>query len=882
MKRKKEYYLFGISFVFLVVLGILLSYNYDFSKNYNLLFDSDTARVIGDAINPSADHNRLDVHPLFVLFVQPTVFLLSGLFQNKILSLVILSAFLSSISTVFIYKILNLFHKNEKTNLLLSIIYLVSFSNLIFTTGIETYNFAVVFLILLWYFILKKMKEKEITLISYILLIGLGLLSASFTITNFVIYLIGLFLLWIAKRINWKKGIVLVIAPLALLVGFSGLQRVIWGNTPFILKTNIRQEKNNFSETTIGPKNVINVLENDYKNSLISEDINLKIEYGNSYNGLNYHLYFEKSSILNLIIIGLFYLLTIILLIRNWKQNILVNLGLLLAIGFNSALHIIYGNTGAFLYSLHFVYLFILLLGINLQGEKNEKVKKVSEIFLYAFAIYETIKNLSIFSQVLKYAKEILNPNKLVARLGSPLSILLELALILITGFAFYGIYKLIMKTKKDEKEKRILKVLGILLIIIGLESLFIMLENSDKILWFKNQEIKETIPKDKTDYLEKDFKEYFKEEIKSLENYKEEYESFKATYQNVETGDSNWSDYFYFGLGNRRKLYYSEDRILDLDSKEVIYSFKEKEHLLIPNEYAVIIETVDHDYIKIYEDKEGVHFKKNDKDEIIEGTNVEINLYTFENQKYQNMKKVLYNEILFNIKNSTIYPNIIVYENPWYRDAALVSMVLKETNNTDLIKDWVDNITEIYDKQNGGVEEADNLGELLVILSTQENKNNDLINKIESEAERIANENPNGYYIYGKTDFGDQYYYQNLWYKLGIESVGRIFHFDISSLGQDEYTKMAWWSDVPKTNTGYEVSMEYPYLSIANRHALGQGTIALNRNLYPLSWEREASQAKYENYASFDNRFVGLRLSPLHSWHASEMLLFLLQETND
>ena len=97
---------------------------------------------------------------------------------------------------------------------------------------------------------------------------------------------------------------------------------------------------------------------------------------------------------------------------------------------------------------------------------------------------------------------------------------------------------------------------------------------------------------------------------------------------------------------------------------------------------------------------------KRKDKGTIIEGTNYHINLYTFENEKYQNTLKVLYGEILFNIKDSIIYPNIIVYDKPWYRDAAITSMVLKKTNNTDLIKPWVDNITDLYDRQNGGVEE--------------------------------------------------------------------------------------------------------------------------------------------------------------------------------
>ena len=88
------------------------------------------------------------------------------------------------------------------------------------------------------------------------------------------------------------------------------------------------------------------------------------------------------------------------------------------------------------------------------------------------------------------------------------------------------------------------------------------------------------------------------------------------------------------------------------------------KEYLIIPNEYMVILSTNQGDYIKIYENENGVFVKEND-DELIEGTDIHIDLENFEGQEYQNMKKVLYSEILFNIKDSIPYPNIIVYDEP-------------------------------------------------------------------------------------------------------------------------------------------------------------------------------------------------------------------------
>ena len=53
-----------------------------------------------------------------------------------------------------------------------------------------------------------------------------------------------------------------------------------------------------------------------------------------------------------------------------------------------------------------------------------------------------------------------------------------------------------------------------------------------------------------------------------------------------------------------------------------------------------------------------------------------------------------------------------------------------------------------MYDKQNSGISEPDNLGELLYILSTQEERNEDLIDQIEREAKRLAESNEDGYLV--------------------------------------------------------------------------------------------------------------------------------------
>ncbi len=878
--NKPETLLFIFSFFYLLVLGITLSYNLDFSENYNLLFSSDTSRVILDSTVINANHYRVDVHPLFLIIVQPLVLLLSGITMNKMLSIVILSAFTSSLSVIFIFKILNLIKKDNKTNIIISLIYLFSFSNIIYTSGIETYNFASLFLIILIYFVLKN---KELDNYKYLLLVALGILSVAFTITNFIVFLIVLFMLFINKKISIKGSIKVVLVIVLCMFGLNIVQKVIWPNTPIVFRNSIKSEVSTYTKE-IGIKNVI---KNDYYNLLIGSNINLKMSYGDIYNNRNVIIDFINTNIFNILVISILYILSIVLIIRNYKKNKFINISLLLILLFNTILHIVYGNDSTFLYSLHFLYPIILLIGINLNLEKNNKLKKYINIFLIVFLIIQVLTNNYLYLKIFNYSRRILNSSYIMANIGAFNTILLEvivITVIFILILLFLYLLKVLLKEKN--KDKKLLLGIPSLLIIVLISSIFIHIENvpnSNRLFIVKlnNNNNTKTKPITKYELLEEDFINHFKDEVNDYSNYQAEYLSFKKEYNVAEISTINWNDYYYFGMGNRKKLVYKENALIDIESSKELYTFKEKEHLIVPNRYMVLIETIDNDYIKIYEDSEGVHYSINDKDTIIEGTNNHIDLYNFDNQKYQNIKKVLYSEILFNIKDSKIYPNIMVYDKPWYRDAAIVSMVLKNTNNTNLITDWVNSIEDIYDLQSD-IKEPDNLGELLYILSTQEERNENLIDQIVDEANHLAEENPNGYYIYGKTDYSDEYLYQNLWYKLGIESVGRDFYYELDTIPKDNYSTMCWWSDYIAFGDN-EGSIEYPYLTTAKYHKLRKGSLIVNSNSYPLSWEKNASKANYENYLNvnmgdltYDN------ISQTHSWSAGELLLLLLDDSDD
>jgi len=81
-----------------------------------------------------------------------------------------------------------------------------------------------------------------------------------------------------------------------------------------------------------------------------------------------------------------------------------------------------------------------------------------------------------------------------------------------------------------------------------------------------------------------------------------------------------------------------------------------------------------------------GVYLTENGKQKILASS--KLNLPAFKGHSFATVLRVLLHEILINIDNGLPLPNFMVFKRPWYRDATLMAMVLKETANLRLIKD--------------------------------------------------------------------------------------------------------------------------------------------------------------------------------------------------
>ena len=329
---------------------------------------------------------------------------------------------------------------------------------------------------------------------------------------------------------------------------------------------------------------------------------------------------------------------------------------------------------------------------------------------------------------------------------------------------------------------------------------------------------------------------------------------------------------FFLFGMGDREKYIYKNKALIRYRDNKIIYAWNNCTEEFFYDEYKVVLTQNNGRRVVLLENEEGFFVNK----ECI--CSSKINLPTFEEYKYQKQLRILHHEILINVIDGMPVPNYFVYKKPWYRDGAMMGMVLKATNNLHLIKDWILSLTEIYDKNNAGNEEPDNLGQLLYLISLVSDKNNPLVEKIVNEAKRITT---NGV-LTGLTDFNNHEIYSTLWLKFALNELGIDNDFIKIPEKFDSYARMFWMDrDEVERETQYDNQYNwlYPYLWWAVKHFENEPVEEeLLEIKYPMSWEKEASQANYDAIRQLSKTYANNKLCAPHTWHGAEMFLYLIE----
>jgi hypothetical protein len=340
------------------------------------------------------------------------------------------------------------------------------------------------------------------------------------------------------------------------------------------------------------------------------------------------------------------------------------------------------------------------------------------------------------------------------------------------------------------------------------------------------------------------------------------------------------------FGMGSRRrKLLYAEGgRLLDALTLEAIRTWDLVGEEIHAAEYRVALESRDGRRTIIEEDQEGVWLREAG-DRIALTTGCQVCLPRFEGHPYSSCLRALHAELLVNLMPVGPVPNLWVYPRPWYRDAAMMLMCLKQTGNLPLVEDWVMGLHKVWDRNNNGEPEADNLGQILFMASLFGAHSHPVVKKVVAALPAYHRDG----YVVGKTDGAEHPVYQTKWLKFGLRSLCMDDPYRIPPVF-DPYSALFWMDYRDDHVDGQRFSERmlalYPYLNWAEAHFHNDSPPEVLTELRPpITREGAGSEAEYWRLnplaregiipaEQIENRICGP-----HTWHAAEMFLYLIEK---
>lgn len=326
------------------------------------------------------------------------------------------------------------------------------------------------------------------------------------------------------------------------------------------------------------------------------------------------------------------------------------------------------------------------------------------------------------------------------------------------------------------------------------------------------------------------------------------------------------------FGMGRRRKLIFQEERLSDATTGELLHRWEKATAIWEPSEYRVTLETTS-ERQRIVEDEEGVWLETNADRTAL--TAAPVKLPRFDGHPRAGLLRTLHAELLINVMPFGPVPNLMVYPRPWYRDAALMLMCFEKTGNLALVESWVRGLTQVYDRNNSGIAEADNPGQLLYMISLISDRQHPLVAKTLLEVQKLARDD----YICGMSDYAEHSVYQTKWLKLGLRALGLDDPYQIPLI-PDSYSSLFWMdfkdSHVPGPRFNESHATLYPYLRWAEAHFYNEpAPLTPRADDFPLTWEAGGSDAIYSKMHIAGAAYVKARLCTPHTWHAAEMFLY-------
>jgi hypothetical protein len=333
---------------------------------------------------------------------------------------------------------------------------------------------------------------------------------------------------------------------------------------------------------------------------------------------------------------------------------------------------------------------------------------------------------------------------------------------------------------------------------------------------------------------------------------------------------------FYLFGMGARRKLLYRCGKLLDALTGEVVRKWDVTEERIDSAAYCVEMVLRDGGVVRLVEDEEAAWLEEGGERQCLSA--VPVRLPRFEGNTHAALLRGLHQELLVNIVGGAPTPNLLVYPKPWIRDGAMVAMCLEQTGNLPLIEQWMMSLRDPFDRNNAGIEEPDNLGQTLYLVSLIADEAHPVVETVL----KAAKEFERGRHIVGSTDGSEHPVYQTKWLKYGLRALGLDDPYVIPA-AFDAYSALFWMDfrdqHVPGPPFDASAGERYPYLAWAEAHFHGwEPPARLCNPTYPHTWEAQASEADYGRTEIVCEESARCRIAAPHTWHAAEAFLYLLE----
>ncbi len=410
--------LYLLIFSVYLFLGLKFVVELDSAMQINYIFGADSPRIYYDWTSINYDHYRTSVHPLYVMIVYPFTYPLTRLtdyyFNSAVIGIALFTTIISVLNVLLFDKLLKELYKNksqklEPIRLLLVLIFATSFTALENCIIVETYTLCL-FSILSFLLYITKIKDNELHLKQYVILTLLGVLCASFLITNFIIFIIGLaFLILFNKKKDAKsffkdvlKCLAIIISSFLALAMLCSLQKHNYSSCTnaveyifstlkgFFLKQETTEELSYIS--SISSTNFINLYKSFFAYAFIGGTLSsgAKLEF------LKFNIFNYIFSILLLSLL----IFSIAIQIKNKNYSFLTFVALFV---FDCVLHLLYGNSELLIYTLQIIPLILIIISMGIPYLFNSKHRKTIN-----FIILGLLASI-LLSQLILNVKTLLN-----------------------------------------------------------------------------------------------------------------------------------------------------------------------------------------------------------------------------------------------------------------------------------------------------------------------------------------------------------------------------------------------------------------------------------------------------------------------------------------